>query len=94
MVTMAILHMVRRGSNPLSLKFILKNLFLLKFKKKHVLMAQFDPVLALQPPGGHFLHFLYFHLPNGIKTNWLSCLVWVKEIVSSTLTIPNISLAL
>jgi hypothetical protein len=24
MVTMAILHMVRRGSNPLSLKFVLK----------------------------------------------------------------------
>lgn len=33
MVTMAILHMARRGSNPLSLKFEYKNLSLLKLKK-------------------------------------------------------------
>jgi hypothetical protein len=60
MVTMAILHMVRRGSNPLSLKFILKNLFLLKFKKKHVLMAHFDPVPC--PPGGTFyISFIFIY---------------------------------
>ena len=29
---------------------------------------------------------------NGTKTNWLSCLVWVKEIAGSTPAVPNIKL--
>jgi len=29
---------------------------------------------------------------NGTKTNWLSCLVWVKEIAGSRPAVPNILL--
>ena len=34
----------------------------------------------------------YYDIINGTKTNWLSCLVWVKEIAGSRPAVPNIKL--